>query len=106
MFQIILLFVNLYHEFINTSNTSKLICLMTISLNLFGFVWVFECDVIGAIIKNLRHKCCLFGTHCCQNVKILIFLSKILIDQTKIRVIFYHRDVRNAQAYDARTHSQ
>ena len=61
MFQIILFFVNLYHEFIDTLNTSELICLMTISLNLFGFVWVFECDVIGATVKKLRLECCLFG---------------------------------------------
>ena len=37
---------------------------MTISLDLVGFVWVFElfeCDVIGAIVKKLRLGSCLFG---------------------------------------------
>ena len=36
---------------------------MTISLDLVGSVWVFECDVIGTIVKKLRLGCCLFGRY-------------------------------------------
>ena len=55
-------FCKFYHKFIDILHILKLICLMTVSSNLFGFVWVFECDVIGAIIKKFKAECCLFGS--------------------------------------------
>ena len=48
-------YLNVYGERLNTQ------CLMKVLLNLFWSVWVFECDVIGAIVKNLCYGCCLFG---------------------------------------------